>query len=177
MIKMNIRRIACLLGAAIIGAGGIFATPSETLADDPAFLSFTAGAYDVNKRDDTATEFRAEYRSDYKLWKFKPFVALAGTTNGTYFAGAGILMDLYYGRRFVITPSFAPHYYSKGSDDDKDLNYNLEFRSQLEFSYRFDNRSRLGLGISHYSNASLGKKNPGSETLSLIYSIPVTELF
>ncbi|MBO34284.1 MAG: lipid A 3-O-deacylase, partial [Rhodospirillaceae bacterium] len=32
-------------------------------------------------------------------------------------------------------------------------------------AYRFDNRSRLGLAISHYSNASIGDTNPGSSGL------------
>ncbi|MBT4891084.1 MAG: acyloxyacyl hydrolase [Rhodospirillales bacterium] len=153
------------------------AVSSVAHADDPAFLSFSAGAYDFNKRDDTATEFRLEYRSDYKMWELKPFAALSGTTNGTYFVGAGVLMDVYFGRRIVLTPSFAPHYYSKGSDDNKDLGHNLEFRSQVEVAYRFDNRSRLGLAVAHYSNASIGNKNPGSEILSLYYSIPTNLLF
>ena len=38
--------------------------------------------------------------------------------------------------------------------DGLDLGYGLEFRSQLEIAYRFDNRSRLGVAVSHMSNAS-----------------------
>jgi hypothetical protein len=182
---MNLKRFSSLVMTStmsavvsLVVAGFLVPQTVKTAkADDPDFLSVSVGAYDFNKQDDTATEFRMEYRSDYKMWELKPFAAVAGTTNGTYFVGAGVLMDIYFGRRFVITPSFAPHYYSKGSDDGKDLNYNLEFRSQIEFAYRFDNRARLGLGVSHYSNASLGNKNPGSETLSLIYSVPVNILF
>jgi len=53
-------------------------------------------------------------------------------------------------------------------------------RSQLEVAYRFDGRSRLGLSISHYSNAGLGDDNPGTESLMVNYSVPlktVTSLF
>jgi len=43
----------------------------------------------------------------------------------------------------------------------------------LEFAFRFDDRSRLGLSISHYSNAGLGDSNPGTESLMANYSIPL----
>lgn len=171
-----IKSITSLAVFAFIGITSS-AVIQSAYADDPSFISISAGAYDFNKQDDTATEFRLEYRSDYKFWKLKPFAAVAGTSNGTYFVGAGVLMDVYFGRRFVLTPSFAPHYYSKGSDDNKELGHELEFRSQVEIAYRFDNRSRLGLAVSHYSNASIGNHNPGSETLSLVYSIPTIVLF
>ncbi len=170
------KHAATFAGVLVAGLMGGFA-PHSAQADDPAFLSMSVGAYDFNKRKDTATEFRMEYRSDVKIWELKPFAAVAGTTNSSFFIGAGVLMDLYFGNRFVVTPSFAPHYYSKGSSDKKDLGHALEFRSQIEVAYRFDNRSRLGLAVSHYSNASIGNKNPGSETLSLVYSIPTTILF
>lgn len=176
LAKHTVTYMAVLIAGLVSGFAPGFA-PGAAQADDPAFLSVSVGAYDFNKRKDTGTEFRLEYRSDVKLWHFKPFAAIAGTTNGSYFVGGGVLMDIYFGNRFVVTPSFAPHYYSKGSSDKKDLGHSLEFRSQIEIAYRFDNRSRLGLAVSHYSNASIGNKNPGSETLSLVYSIPTTVLF
>lgn len=151
------------------------APANKAAADDPAFLTIAAGAWDFNKRDDQGAEFRLEYRSDEKIWELKPFGAIAGTNTGSFFIGAGVLMDIYFGRRWVVTPSFAPHYYSQGSSD-KDLGHELEFRSQLEIAYRFDDRSRLGLSVSHYSNASIGDKNPGEESLMLNYSIPTTSI-
>lgn len=149
-------------------------TAPNARADDPDFVSFSVGAFDFNRQKDQGVELRAEYRSDYKipLIQAKPFVAAAGATSGHYFVGAGILWDVFFGKRMVLTPSFAPHLYA-GGDSKLDLGHALEFRSQLEFAYRFDDRSRLGLAVSHYSNASLADKNPGTETLSLYYSIPL----
>jgi hypothetical protein len=149
--------------------------PSAALADDPAFLSVGAGAYDWNRQKDQGVEVRVEYRHDKKiLGPLKPFVAAAVSQNDTTqtFVGVGVLMDVYFGNRFVVTPSFAPHYYH-GGNSKLDLDYALEFRSQLEMAYRFDDRSRLGLAVSHYSNASLGKTNPGTESAILYYSYPV----
>jgi len=154
-------------------AGSAFATNAH--ADDPAFLSIGGGTYDWNRQKDEGIEVRMEYRHDKKLFGLvKPFVAAAVSKNDStqVFLGAGILMDIYLGKRFVITPSFAPHYYN-GGNDKLDLDYALEFRSQVEAAYRFDDRSRLGIAVSHYSNASLGKTNPGTESATIYYSIPV----
>jgi hypothetical protein len=149
--------------------------PAPAAADDPAFLSFGAGYFDFNRQKDEGGEFRLEYRSAYKLWQLKPFAAVAGATSGHGFVGAGLLMDIYFGRRLVVTPSFAPHVYF-GGNSKLDLDYPLEFRSQLEVAYRFDDRSRLGLAVSHYSNASLGDSNPGTETVSVYYSVPFSSI-
>lgn len=166
--------IARLVGvSALAFILSLLAPAPKAHADDPAFLSIGTGTFDWNRRKDEGVEFRMEYRSNYKIGGiFKPFVAVAGTNTGNYFAGAGVLVDLYVGKRFVITPSFAPHYYT-GGNKKLDLDYPLEFRSQIEFAYRFDNRSRLGIAVSHYSNASLGKTNPGTEAATLYYSMPI----
>ena len=161
-----------IAGFALLSAT-IGAMPSAQ-ADDPAFLSIGAGTYDWNRQKDEGVEVRMEYRHDKKLLGLlKPFGAVAATnSSNSFFIGAGVLMDIYFGKRFVVTPSFAPHYYN-GGNDQLDLDYPLQFRSQLEAAYRFDDRSRLGLAVSHYSNASLGKTNPGTESAMLYYSIPV----
>ena len=148
---------------------------AEDMSDDPDFLSVGGGYFDFNRQKDPGAEFRVEYRSNYKLWVFKPFASVGYATPGDGFVGAGILLDVYFGNRFVLTPSFAPHYYW-GGNHKLDLGYPLEFRSQLEAAYRFDDRSRLGLAVSHYSNASLGSKNPGTEIIMLYYSVPFHSL-
>jgi len=159
-----------------LGILGTFSVAFPAFAEDPDFLSFSAGAYDWNRQKEEGAEFRLEYRSDSKFWVFKPFAALAGTTTGQGFLGAGVLVDVFLGRRFVLTPSFAPHLYT-GGNSKLDLDYIVEFRSQLEAAYRFDDRSRLGIAVSHYSNASLGDTNPGTESAMLVYSVPFDTLF
>ena len=145
--------------------------PMRAFADDPSFLSFGAGYFDFNRGDNTSTEFRAEYRSDYKLWVVKPFAGAMVNTDSAAAAYGGILMDLYFGRRFVLTPSFAPALYRKGHSVD--LGYALEFRSAIELSYRFDDRTRLGISLYHMSNAHLANRNPGTEVIGIVYSIPL----
>jgi len=170
----NIFNVLLIIG--LVMSAAIFNRPASAQSnDDPAFLSVAAGWFDFNRQKDQAAEFRLEYRSDKKFWIFKPFFTASATSTGMTFVGVGILTDVYFGRRWVVTPSFAPTYW-QGATDNLDLGYALEFRSQLEIAYRFDDRSRLGLSISHYSNASLGDTNPGTEQIMLNYSIPFGKL-
>lgn len=166
--------VAFALGA---GLGGAPATAvAQQTQGDPAFIAIGGGLYDWNRQKDEGGEFRLEYRHDQFLFGLvKPFIAVAFTTTDSQFIGAGILMDIYLHPRLVVTPSFAPHYYN-GGNTKLDLDYPLQFRSQLEIAYRFDDRSRLGIAVSHYSNASLGDTNPGTESATLYYAIPVSAL-
>lgn len=149
----------------------ILATPISAAADDPDFLTVAVGAYDLVQDHDQAAEFRAEYRSDKKIWIVKPFVGVMGTTDSAVYGYGGFLVDVFFGKRWVLTPSLAVGYYDKGNG--LDLGHEVEFRSSIELSYRFDNRTRLGLSFYHLSNASIGDINPGTEVLSIVYSIPL----
>ena len=143
-------------------------------ADDPDFVSGGVAYIDWNRQKNTAAEFRAEYRSDYKMWIFKPLAGVMATSDGAFFAYAGVGIDVFLGNRFVVTPSFAPGFYAEGGG--LDLGYHLEFRSQLEIAYRFDDRSRLCIAISHMSNASIVDENPGTESAVIYYSVPLPSL-
>ncbi len=160
--------------AVAITALGAFVAAHGARADDPDFLSVGGGYFDWNRQKNTAAEFRMEYRSDQKLLIFKPLAGAMVTTDGAFYAYAGVGVDVFLGRRLVVTPSFAPGYYAEGGG--LDLGYPLEFRSQIEFAYRFDDRSRLGLAISHISNASIADENPGTESAILYYSVPLPGL-
>ena len=70
----------------------------------------------------------------------------------------------------VCLRSFGCGYYKDGNEIK--AGNPLEFYIGIDVFYRFKNKSRLGVGIFHISNADSGKKNPGSETLVLKYQIP-----
>ncbi len=148
--------------------------PASLRAEDPAFVSLGLGYFDINRRTDEAVDFRLEYRHGQKLWIFKPWAGVEGTSDGAFYGAAGILVDVFFGRRVVFTPSFGAGYFEMG--DGKDLGHEIEFRSQIEVAYRFDDRSRLGLAFGHISNASIGDSNPGVEVLNLYYSIPLSRI-
>jgi hypothetical protein len=96
--------------------------------------------------------------------------------DGTSYYYAGIYWDFPISRAaksgLVISPGFAPGYYN--SNGGKRLGYALEFRSTLEATYKFENGQRLGAQIAHLSNANLGNKNPGTETVEVVYTHPLS---
>tara|TARA_Y100000588_G_scaffold230839_1_gene244591 strand:- start:2138 stop:2593 length:456 start_codon:yes stop_codon:yes gene_type:complete len=142
-------------------------------AEEPDFFGFSAGGYDVND-DQTAAEFRVEYRSDLRFWRVMPFVGLAGTTDEAIYGFAGLGLNFYLGRRVVIQPNAALVGYHEGNG--KDLGGEFQFRTGGEIAWRFDNWSRLGVAFHHISNAGIDDPNPGTELLVLTYSVPFTKV-
>lgn len=182
-LKVNGRNRCSSLGLSILGAalvvsvivGSLSISTTQAQAEgDPAFIRFGVGLYDIND-DQDAGELHIEYISDSKLWYFSPQIGLMATTDAAAYIYGGLRLDLFLGRRWVITPQFAAGLYHDG--DGKDLGHAVEFRSALELAYRFDDRSRLGLSLYHLSNGSLSDKNPGVEAVTLHYSLPLKGLF
>jgi len=158
---------------------GLFALSAPAaMAQDESYLSLGVGIWDVTQNDDTATDFRFEYRhGDPMFWKIKPWAGVEATTDGSVWGGAGILADFHIGDSGVyVTPSFGVGLYAQGSSD-KDLDHPIEFRSQIEGGYQFQSGQRVGLAFGHISNADLGDDNPGTEILNVYYHIPVGSLF
>jgi lipid A 3-O-deacylase len=165
-----------ILAGLLAGWAVLCAVPSARadgiLSDDgePDFLTMGVGYFDVFK-DKNAGIFNLEYRSSKQFFYLRPHVGMFGTTDGGFYAYTGVRLDIFLGRRFVLSPNFSPGFYFEGSG--KDLGFVMEFRSGVELGYRFDNRGRLTAAIHHLSNASLGDRNPGTETVTLYYSLPL----
>ena len=165
-------RVVGVAGAVLALIGSVPARAGEN--GDPPFLAFSAGAFDMNDTE-TTPEFRVEYRSDFRQYYLTPMVGLMVNGKGGVYGYGGVFMDIFLGRRFVITPNFAIGGYRQGHS--KDLGSTIEFRSGVEIAYRFDNRSRFGIAFQHISNASIDDNNPGTESLVLTYAVPLDTLF
>jgi hypothetical protein len=161
------------LGAAAWGVGVLIgAAPAQAAEESgPRFFALSSGWFDVGREGTDSMELHLEYHSNSKLWIFKPFGGVMGISNGASYLYAGLRVEVPLGRRFMVTPSIAPGWYNRGAGFD--LGYPLEFRSQLELALRFGNQARLGIAVSHMSNAGLGHINPGIESLTLNYSMPL----
>ena len=136
--------------------------------DHTGYISFGLGYFDINDNKSTA-EFRIERRLNKSLWMTQPFVGVMASGAAAIYGYGGIAFDWILSN-LILTPSFAVGGYIDG--DGKDLGHTIEFRSAVEVGYQFADRHRLGLMFYHLSNASLADNNPGTEVLSLSYSIP-----
>ncbi|PZQ43898.1 MAG: acyloxyacyl hydrolase [Micavibrio aeruginosavorus] len=167
--------------AILAALGGLLFASNPAKAQDstdPAYLSLGVGYYDIlDSSDGGAADFRVEYRSGNEfLWKLKPWMGFEANNDGSVWAGGGVLADFMLAQNIYLTPSFGAGLYAQGSSD-KDLGSPIEFRTQLEAGYEFDNQSRVGVAFGHISNASIGDDNPGTEILNVYYHIPIASLF
>ena len=146
------------------------------------YLSFATGIYNVSRPNKRSWELEVEYKVHLK-WlsspldclEFRPLIGAMSTVQGAGYLYAGINFDLLFFDHLLIAPGFAAGYYWKGNG--KNLGYPLEFRSGVELAWQFPDRRRLGIHFYHLSNASLGKTNPGEESLVFFYDIPLTKGF
>ena len=144
---------------------------SFVFANEKNLIYLGAGINNFRRPNSRSTEFRLEFKSKYSKWLFHPILGYSMTTKKQIYAYGGVSLDLYPNRYFVIAPNFAAGYYNKG--DGKDLGFPLEFRSGIEAAIKFKNQMRLGAHISHTSNASIGRKNPGLETVVFFLAFPL----
>ena len=156
----------------------LIAMPSSVQAADAiSYLSFSVGYFNVLD-EDKAVDMRAEYRSAKSVVfeNMHPYAGLEVTFDGSIWAGGGLFYDHSFAPGWYVTPSLGVGLYSQGGSD-RDLGSALQFRSQLEISYEFENSHRASLAFSHISNASLGDKNPGSEVVAFYWHMPFDDVF
>jgi lipid A 3-O-deacylase len=162
----------------------LFLITSSLLAGScpPDFFSFSSGAYDFYREKHRTFEFGMEYKFHLKCLKssnhyleYRPLVGLMTTAKGTFYGYIGINFDLLFMNHLLFAPGFAAGYFTPGKG--KNLGYPLEFRSGVELGWQFSDWHRLGIHFYHLSNASLGNRNPGEESLVLFYDIPLIKGF
>ena len=178
LAMIGMRAVFAAMVAGLIGALAgpaaaqiIFGSPG-----DPAHLALGAGGFDItpstsHKDSRSAGEFRGEYRFGDKLWILAPFVGASVTTDGAAYGYFGFGFDVNFGPNWVVTPNGAAGIFERGSGTI--LGSWWEFRTGAEFAYRFADQARLGLAFNHTSNAGLTKRNPGEQSVLLMYSIPM----
>jgi hypothetical protein len=180
----NARRIRLLITRVI--AGGALAsaawlplraapetTPLVTKpAADVVWQTGLIGIFDHEARDTFAS---VELRLRKHWQQLRPWAGLTIVDSGAWFTGAGLIADVPLSSKSRLTIGTGPFYYSHGEDQDYDLGFSLEFYSFAELSWVWKRDLRLGLRLGHLSNAGLGRKNPGTEILSLVVSVPLED--
>ncbi len=134
-----------------------------------SYLGVGAGVFNIMDNDPKVYGL-IDYRPPLGAYGIGTYLTLAGTEEEVYLSG-GILKDFFLSRSVVLTPSFGCGLYHQNGG--MALGSTLEFRSAVKLSYELPNSSRIGVRFGHVSNAGLGEINPGSEIISLIYSVPL----
>ncbi len=149
----------------------------HSLVNTTGFYSYQLGVYGKYFEDASlAIEYR--HAKVYTAYHLHPIGGVLLTTADDWFAFLGLMRDFYTDTSWVNTLSFSVMGYYHSSSQGRDLDFPLEFRSKIERAYCFANQMRLGVGLSHISNANLSRissdgHNPGVEILSLSLTVPL----
>lgn len=143
---------------------------SACFPDNVDYFSVSAGCFDFMRPRHRTAEVRFEYKPSFNLQTLRPLFGAMVTFKGASYYYGGISLDLFFNEYLYFSPSIAAGVYLKGKG--KDLGFPIEFRSGAEFGIRFKNKYRLSATLCHLSNASLGNKNPGCESLFLTLYYP-----
>lgn len=170
--------LVALAGLAVLSGTAVAAEDKA----QPDLIGVGGGYFDVqdNQPRDQAADFRLEYRFGSALleagdwFAVRPWLGTEVTSDGGIYGAGGLVVDIPIGP-LNFSPSFGAglHYDGNG----KQLGSAVEFRSQAELSYRFQNDSRLSIAYGHISNAGLTEQNPGAEILTVYWHFPATWLF
>lgn len=150
---------AAILALAPIGARG---------ADLPGVV-VSAGQLGMRKEIPHALAIDVQFRGPWQWNLLRPVAGVLTSSKGGAYLYTGVAADIPLGRGVLLTPGFAPGIVVASAD--RDLGYPVEFRSSLELSASIQS-VRMGLSLSHISNARLGSHNPGVEILTLSVSLP-----
>lgn len=160
----------------------LFLSLSLQASTPPDFLSFGIGAFDFYREKHRSFEFEMEYKFHLECLKppnrylqILPLIGVMATAKRAFYGYLGVNFDLLFCGALHFSPGFAAGYYAQGNG--KNLGYPIEFRSGVEIAWQFADWHRLGIHFYHLSNASIGKRNPGEESLVLFYDIPLIKGF
>jgi lipid A 3-O-deacylase len=157
-------------------AAALAASALCTPAHAADYVHGYVGLFDFVDQDNEATQFGVEYRMSPIAYGFRPMLGANVTTDGSLYGYGGFAWDVpLIDNQLYLVPNFAAGAYAQG--DGKDLGHALEFRSGIELMYQMVNTHRVGVAINHVSNASIGDKNPGAETILFHYGVPTDRLF
>ena len=162
---------AAALGATALAAGSDAKIPAVRVLRETDVL-LHAGLIGIADREAVDNFVSLEARGPRDWHGLRPWGGVTLVDSGSWFAGAGAIYDIPLSRHARLTLGSGPFYYTPEENDD-DLGFDLEFYSFAELSWEWTRGRRLGLRVGHLSNAGLGRRNPGTETLSLLVSLPL----
>lgn len=163
-----------LVGLAAIAAAALgTAVPAqaeELAASQPAHVYASVGVFDIGDDEEYASAaFELGYIHDYDLFfNVRPMIGVMVNTDGGAFGHIGVSRAIFFTDNFLARLQAGFGAYHEGGSID--LGQVFEFREQVELGYQFDGGDMVSVYFNHLSNAGMGDRNPGVNTIGLSYS-------
>lgn len=170
---MNSRSMNTLHRLVITGALSVVVPASVARAEVPKPEQLILGVGVNQVFDPHEAAFGSiELRFTPLAAELRPWIYGSLSTEGGVFTGLGLAYTYAFGEsRWSASAGIGPGYYHDG--DDVFLGGDFEILSFIEVAYRLHNDATIGARFAHLSNAGVRNVNPGTEMVSLQYSIPL----
>lgn len=159
---MRVRKLMMACVIPMILSPQIYARPF----DSPK-LVIGAGAFDFARNE--VAEGRLELRFTNSGFIVQPILGLLATRDRAKYGYAGLNFEIALPGDYKISVNSAFGTYFRGAG--KNLGGVAEFRSGIELQYALSDFLSIGASLHHISNASLYRRNPGSNTLGIFLQI------
>ena len=139
----------------------------EIINNNETELNFFTGMFDFSDHKQASAVLGVQHVNEElflntgKKGRMSPITGAFITANNAFYLYTGVQAEYKIGS-FIINPSIAPGYYGQGYV--KDLGYPLEFKTEVQLSFDFNDNTNLGMSYNHISYASIGSKNPGANS-------------
>lgn len=163
--------MAIIAGGVVFTAYSLIAGPPQD--EEPDAISVGTGVSDPVDEEHPAGMFQLEYRPE--LWGLRtgPVAGIAATLDNRFIGYAGLRHDVLFADRFLVSFNLSLAAY-RIEGDAGDLERLPQFRTGFDLQYKLPGGSKVGVSFQHFSNAEVFEKsNPGTETLTLTYTIPL----
>jgi hypothetical protein len=139
--------------------------------EDLASFAVSTGQLGLRREIPHALGIDVQVRSPWQWKSIRPLAGVLTSSSGGAYLYTGIVADIPLPGGLRLSPGFAPGVVI--ATGDRDLGSPIEFRSSIELSLAPVDRLRLGLGLTHISNAHLSQHNPGVELLTFSVALPL----
>lgn len=154
-------------------------TPSDRIGNwKIGALAYTTGDVPETTVSDLHNKVRIGSSLLPKLEPFadvRPWVSMSPpAVDGSLHGMGGILIDVPLGSSFVFTPSVGAGTLPRPARTAREPGAAVEFRSQLELGYEFENKSRFSLGYSRIDTTGSPADSGGSanNVFGFYYRLP-----
>ena len=138
--------------------------PLAARAEATPTVSVATGQLGMRKEIPHALAIDVQVAAPWRWTLLRPIAGVLTSSKGGAYVYSGIAAEIPVTGSLQLRPGFAPGVVLASAD--RELGSRLEFRSSMELSLAPVESMRMGLSLSHISNAGFGYRNPGVETLT-----------